>query len=103
MDEIQVKGIHLLDEAERIMADELIKEHYAKIQREFKGISSLIIQFKEYKKESKRKKYSVNVKAIAPGNMFESEVADWDLAKTIHKAMNKIKSEIEHKLHVSSN
>ena len=39
---------------------------------------------------------------MAPTQTFEStHAADWDLARTLHKAFKNIEHEIEHKLKVS--
>jgi len=101
---IQIKGIDVLSVQEKLRANQLINEYYLKIQRMLKNITSIFVDFKEYEKagkESKRKKYSIHVKVMAPTQMFEADAADWDFARTIHKVMNKVKNEIEKKLRVS--
>lgn len=101
---IQIKGIDVLNVQEKLRANQLINEYYPKIQRMLKNVTSVFIDFKEYEKagkKSKKKKYSINVKVMAPTQIFESNASDWDFARTIHKAMNKVENEIEKKLRVS--
>ena len=98
---IQTKGTELLEEKEKQITNKIIDEYYPKIQRQFKNLTSLTINFKGYKKQGKNKKYSINIKAIAPTKIFEANASDWNLTRTLHKVMNKLKAEIEHKLHVS--
>ncbi len=89
-----------LDEKEKLELDKLSKEYYEKIKRELKKDFLLDIQVKVYDKGGK-KKYSLNVKA-ENSIVFKSNSYDWNLAKAVHKAFNKIMSEIEHKFHVSN-
>lgn len=88
-----------LDAKEKWELDKLSKEYYEKIKREIKKDFLLDIQIKVYEKGGK-KKYSLNVKA-ENSVIFKSNSFDWNLAKAVHKALNKIMNEIEHKLHVS--
>lgn len=101
MQEIQTKGLQNLSDKEREIANNLLNEYYPKIQRRIKNIMALLVNFKEYKKEGKQKKYSINVKVKFPGGIFEINATDWELKRTLHKALNKIQEKIEHRLHSS--
>ncbi len=101
MEPIQVKGIELLDEKERGIADKLFSEYYTKLQRKIKSPLSLKIYIKQYNTEGKRKKYSINAEAISSGKTFKSNSHDWNFATAIHQVFEKILTQAEHEFHVS--
>ncbi len=102
MKEVEIKGLELLDEKEQETAERVLKDYYPKIQRTVKTPLSLKVHIKEYKKEGKGKKYSINAEARFSGiKLLSSSSWDWDLARAIHKALIKLETEIEHKFHVS--
>ena len=98
---IKITGIEKLTEKEKQIVNKLVERYYPKIKRQLKDKFFLEIHIKEYElgKLSKRKKYSVHIK-IAGEKFFEADYGDWDLARTIHKVMNKLMNEIEHEYHV---
>ncbi|MBN2112135.1 hypothetical protein JW707_03485 [Candidatus Woesearchaeota archaeon] len=100
---IQFIGVKDLSDEEQATVNMLSTEYYGKIKRSLKNLTSLAVQVKTYQKEGAKKKYSVNVRVIAPTHIIEADKAsDWDLARTMHKAFKNIEHEIEHKLKVSS-
>ena len=101
MEQIEIKGIDILTEQEKRLANKLLNEYFPKIERQIKNIISLKVHIKEYKKQGKRKKYSINIKIINSTDIFEANANDWDFARTMHKVLNKIKHEIEDRLHSS--
>jgi len=101
MEPIEINGIGLLNEQEKKKANKLLNEYYPKIQRQIKNTTSLRVYIKEYEKKGNRKKYSINIDVVTPAGIFKVKEFDWDFARTLHKVLNKIMSEIEHKLHVS--
>ena len=101
MEPIQLKGIENLTDEEKKLFDKLLNEYYPKIQRKLKSIIFLQIHVKEYKKEGKRKKFSINVKVINGTEVFEANAHNWDFARTMHKVLNKIETEIEDRFHSS--
>lgn len=102
MKQIEISGIELLNEEEKEIVDKLFSEKYKKIQRMIKNDISLKINIKEYKKEGKRKKYSIDVGVFSSfKKIFKANAFDWELARTIHKVLNKLTNEIEHQLHIS--
>ncbi|MEK6741655.1 MAG: hypothetical protein AABX91_03270 [Nanoarchaeota archaeon] len=101
MEQIQVKGIESLDEKEKKIADKLFGEYFTKLQRKIKNTLSLKIYVKEYNKEGKRKKYSINAEAVSSGKTFKANSHEWDFATTIHQVFEKILTQVEHEFHVS--
>ena len=99
MEQIKIIGIKELDDSEVEIVNRLAKEYYNKIQRAIKNITSFVIHVKSYEKTGNRKKYSVSLKVVAPTRTFDSKAADWELAKALHMAFNKVERMIEHRFH----
>ena len=97
MADIEITHEEILTEEEREIAKKLLNEYYPKIQRMTKTPIKIKIDIKEYDKEGKNKKYSINSQVIFSGKMLSSSSWDWDLARAIHKAMIKLENEAEHK------
>jgi len=99
---IDAKGIKL-NEKEMWELEKLSGEYEAKIARNLKQDTEDVlihIHIKAHKKEGKRQKYNVHVDVKATTD-FGALGEEWDIAAAMHKAMNKILSEIEHRFHVS--
>jgi ribosome-associated translation inhibitor RaiA len=101
MNPIEFVGTELLGEKDRETANTLLNEYYPKIKRMLKNEISLRVHLKEANVMGKKIRYTLNAKVIAPTQILETSATDWDLARTIHKAMEKIETEIEHKFKVS--
>lgn len=101
MEQIQVKGIESFDEKEKKTINKLLKDYYKKLQRKIKNDFSLKVYIKEYNKEGKRKKYSINAEVVSSGKTFKANSYEWDLATVIHQVFTKILTQIEHEFHVS--
>ncbi len=101
MELIEIKGIDILTKEEKRLANKLLNEYFPKIERKIKNIISLKVHIKEYEKEGKRKKYSINIKVINSADVFEANAHNWDFARTMHKVLNKIENEIEDRFHPS--
>ena len=99
---IQAEGTEILTEEQKQIVNRLLNEYYKRIKQQLKNLTSLEFHLKEYKKDGKGKKFSIHIKAIAPTTIFEGDASDWDLARTTHKALNKIMNEIEHKFHLNN-
>ena len=101
---INAKGVELTDK-ESLELNAFVNEYYEKIKRELKKEIVVDLNIKIYEKCGKdkcsKRKYSLNLKVIN-SVVFKSNSYDWNLAKAVHKAFNKIMSEIEHKFHVSN-
>lgn len=102
---IQIQTKENLNEEEKETLDRLLNEYYEKIKRELKKDIVINLNLKIYEKGEKgergKKKYSLNLK-IVNSVVFKSDSDDYDLARAIHKAFNKVMREIEHRLHVSN-
>ena len=99
MEQIKIIGIKELDDNEAETVNRLAREYYSKIQRAIKNITSVVIHVKTYNVTGKRKRYEINVKVMAPTKSFDSKAAEWELAKALHMAFNKIEKIIEHRFH----
>jgi hypothetical protein len=104
MNIIRLTNGELLTEREKQLANRLLNEYYPRIQKRLKNVTSLEAHIKEYEKPGKLKKahkFSFHVKAIAPTQVFEADSFDWDFARTVHKALNKLMNRIERNFHSS--
>lgn len=101
MEKIIIKGEEQLTKEEKEIATKLLDETYPKIQRMLKNEVFLSLIIKEHNKEGQRKRYSLSLDIRSETIHFKSEADDWDFARTLHKIINKVKEEIEHKFHVS--
>jgi ribosome-associated translation inhibitor RaiA len=101
MELIETKGFDLLGKEERELAKNILEEYHPKIQRQIKNSLVIKAQLREYKKDSKEKKYSFHIEAIFAGKVISAQAYGLDLSKAIHQAMKKIESEIEKKYKVS--
>lgn len=102
MEPIQVTGIDVLDEKEKILANKIINEYYEKIFRELQNITSVAVHIKAHTKGGKAKKFDIRAKAIAPTKIIEAQESDWDLARTLHRVFKNIERQIEHRFRDSS-
>lgn len=106
---IQYIGIKELTPVERAKLDKLSSEYYPKIQRILRNMISLVVHVKIYQNagkgkiespESKRRKFGVHVRAIAPTRIFASTKAhDWDLVTALHKSFREIGNIVKKGVH----
>ena len=101
MANIEIIGTKILTEKDKKIAEKLLEEYHKKIQRLIKNQLLLKLHIKEYDKDGKKSKYSINTEAIFAGKMLESSSSDYDFARAIHKGMTKLESEMEKKFKVS--
>ena len=99
MEQIKIIGIKDLDDSEVGTVNRLAREYYGKIQRAIKNVTSVVMHIKTYNVTGKRKQYEIKVKVMAPTKSFDSKAVDWELAKALHLAFNKIERMIEHRFH----
>lgn len=92
---IKIQTKENLNEEEKETLDRLLNKYYEKIKRKVKKDVDVDLNLKIYEKGGK-KKYSINLK-IVNSMVFKSDADDWDFAKAVHKAFDKILREIEHK------
>lgn len=101
MEKITIEGEEKLSEIEKQTAKKLLDESYPKIQRMLKNNIALFLRIKEYNTEGKRKRYSLELDCKSETHNFKAEAMEWEFPKALHKVIEKIKQEIEHKFHVS--
>ncbi|MBW3023349.1 hypothetical protein KY308_04560 [Candidatus Woesearchaeota archaeon] len=102
-DIVQYKGVSKLDSKEKLILDKLAPEYYEKMKGYFlKNLVHMEVLVKTYNEEGKRKKYSVNVKAVAPTRktFISNKASDWDFARTLHKAFKDVETQIKKSLKV---
>lgn len=98
MEPIQIIGIDELKEEEKEIVNVLANDYYGKIQRVLKNEISIKVHIKQHSKTGKRHKSDIRVKVVAPTKTFESQEADWDLARTLHRVFKNIERQLEHKI-----
>lgn len=101
MTDIEIVGAKILTEKDKKIADTLLEGYHKKIQRLIKNPLLLKVHVKEYDKDGKKSKYSLNTEAVFAGKMMEASSWDYDFARAIHKGMKKIENEMEKKFKVS--
>jgi hypothetical protein len=100
MENVQIIGTKELDEMEIEAINRIASRYYPKVERELKNEIKLVIQVKAYNKLGSQKKYSLNVKVLAPTRTFaSSKNVDWNLEKVLHKSLDDIIKIIRHQLH----
>lgn len=102
MEDIQFVGYDDLDDKEKAILNKLATEYHEKMQRFFlKHPMNIIIQIKKLKKEGDKQKYTIHARVNAPANFAQSsKAADWDFARTLHKAFKDLERSIEHKIQI---
>lgn len=98
---IHAAGTSEITERQKQLINRLLNEYYKKIQRQLKNQASIEFHIKTYEKEGKAHKFSIHARVDSPLKPIEADYADWDLARAIHKTMNKLMNEIEHLTHAS--
>lgn len=101
MEEIEIQNVEILTPEEKESAEKILNDYCKKIKRLVKSDLKLKVHIKEYNKEGKRRKFSINIDLHFSGRRLKSDAADWDLTRTLHKNMIKLQNEIEHEFHVT--
>jgi ribosome-associated translation inhibitor RaiA len=101
MEEVIIENIEILTPEEKEASEKILEEYHKKIKRLIKDSPKLKVHIKEYKTDGKGKKFSINTELSFSGKKLKSESVDWDLTRALHKAMIKLQTELEHKLHIS--
>jgi len=97
---IQFTGVSDLSAEDQAIVHTITTEHYEKIKRDLHNLTNMTVHVKCYEKDGNRKKYSLNVKVMAPTKEFNSSNADdWELSKALHEAFINIRNQIQHRLH----
>jgi hypothetical protein len=100
---IQFIGLGDLSDEEQDIVKTLATEYQDKIQKQMEKPTSIVIHIKTYKSEGSKKKFSVNIKTVAASHTHEvKNAADWDLARTLHKAFKNMERLVLHKTHTDT-
>ena len=91
---IKYAGLSVLTEEEQELLKEILSREFEKISRLVSNDFNIMVHAKTYSKE-KRRKYTLHVKLESPTKMYTSEAFGWDFKTVVHKAMNRIKTELE--------
>ena len=103
---IQFAGMHDLSPDEQDVVQTLTTEYQGKIKRQLSSMTSMVIHAqvsggKEGK--DKRKRYTLHVRALSPGQHFESSKCDdYELPRAVHRCFEEILAQIQHKLRTDS-
>lgn len=97
---IHAANVEVLTERQKQIVNRLLNEYYRKIKRQLKNEVFFEVHIKVHEKEGKRKKFNIHVDVVN-AIRFGATADDWDLARAVHKVLNKIMNEIEHGLHSS--
>ncbi len=93
------KGAENLDSDDKLVLDKLINEYYEKINRHLGSKPEVFeIHLKCHKKEGNTKRYNIEVRFSTGKFRFGTGADEYKLADAIHRAMEKLMSEIEHKI-----
>ncbi len=103
---IQFVGLHDLTPDEQDFVQSTAEECQPKIKRVLQNLTDLIVHAQvsgvQVGKE-KRKRYTFHVRAISPGQHFESaKCDDYDMPKALHRCFDEIIAQIQHKLRTDS-
>jgi ribosome-associated translation inhibitor RaiA len=94
--DFEVKGEEKLTETELEAINKIINENYEKIKRILKSDFSIRLHIKTYDNEGAKRKYSLNMQVTNNAKKIEATDADWDFARSLHRIIDKIKTQIEH-------
>lgn len=99
---IQFAGVRELEPSEQDTVQSLSTEYFEKIKREMHNVTNVIVHVTTGGKldgKEKRRRYTLHVRAISPGFVFESSKNDdYELPRAVHKSFEEILSQIQHRL-----
>ena len=97
---IQYVGVSALAPEEQDVIQSLTQEYYEKIKRDMHNLTDLVVHAQAagvVEGKSKRKRYSLHIRAVAPGRHFESSKSDdYELPRAVHKSFEEIIAQIAH-------
>lgn len=99
--EVEITGFDLLNESEKKDAVMIVEEGFKKLKKKLKEASRLKIRIKVYSPEGKKRKFSLDLELFFGSSHFKADSVEWDFAKAVHKGLEKLNTQVEHKFHVS--
>jgi len=91
---IQYKDTSILNKEELTTLKTISRDYNKKFENHH-NILDLMVDIKIHQKGGTRKRYQIII--LSQDRNFSTNVEDWDLSKTLHKAFKKIISESNHK------
>ena len=106
MENLEIRGIELLTDAEKFELNKEIENYGEKLRWKTKSDFAIDLQIKIHSKkkddkDNKRRNYSLHAKVTGETQTFEASADDWEFNKAIHMIFDKLLNEIEHKYHSS--
>ncbi|MBI4439398.1 hypothetical protein HY638_00330 [Candidatus Woesearchaeota archaeon] len=99
---IQYINAGILEPNEKADFESIVTQLGEKIERVIKNVSKLVVQVKLMSATGKRKQYCVTLRTEGPGAVFSADAVDWDLRRTVRKAVNEVEREITHRYKADS-
>jgi len=102
---INYSGLNDLSKDEQFSLKSIMEKHFPKVARLLNESSELSVYIKVLKKES-RKRYNINLTLRSSKHIFKQsnkdteKGGDWDIAKSVHKSMDALENEVQHKLKI---
>ena len=91
---IRFVGLKELSDEEVLKTQNLAKKYLPKFERHFDSpLLQILIKKKDV--EGTRCRYEIKSHLEAPNVRLASDANDWDIAKTLHKALQKLENEIK--------
>ncbi|MBR9704994.1 hypothetical protein GOV12_06280 [Candidatus Pacearchaeota archaeon] len=88
-----------ISESDKEIVKGISEEYRSKFERYLKNIINFEVHVKcHHKKEGSIKRYELLARVKAPHHSFEAHSDEHSLKEAIHKTMNKLLSEVEHKV-----
>lgn len=90
-----------LNEDELSVAQRVVTAHSKKMERLLPG-HKLVVKFSKKDVTGKRARYVIRCRIDCPSCIASAQAEDWELARTLHKVLDKIDHELEHKFKKNS-
>jgi ribosome-associated translation inhibitor RaiA len=99
MTKIQLIGTDKLDEDEKAMVSSVCEQCLPKLERDMKNIDKLNVHVKPHNIQGNKRRYEVKCRIEAPTNILEASSEEWDLSGAVHKCIDELKKQAQHKFH----
>ncbi len=95
---IRVVNAPGFDSFERSKAEKAVLNAFDKISLLIQGDFELIVHFKQYEKQGKRKKFAVNARIATIGHSLQAEHVEWNALSALQQALKALEREVRRKL-----
>ena len=84
---LEFTGLRDLEPLEQTIVKGIAQEYFPILQRNVHNDIDVLVHVKPYTKGGKREKYSIHLKVVYAGNVFNiDKVHDWDLPRAVHES-----------------